>query len=82
MGVTIKKGWARGYRDGELKLNEVEPMNLRIEPYGSALLSEPYMQYGTKYDKMSPGKMKYVYSGVDDNGNQVKTELEIERYPK
>jgi len=82
VGVTIKKGWARGYRGGELKLNKVDPLNLRIEPYGSTLFSKPYMQYGIVHDKTSPGKMKYVYSGIDDNGNEVKTELEITRSPK
>lgn len=82
VGVTIKKGLAKGYRGGELKLNKVDPLNIRIEPYGSALLSKPYMQYGTKYDKRSPGKMKYIYTGIDDNGNEVKAELEITRYPK
>lgn len=82
VGLTIKKGLAKGYRSGELKLNKVDPLNIRIEPYGSALLSEPYMQFSTIHNKTGPGKMKYIYSGIDDNGNEVKAELEITRYPR
>jgi hypothetical protein len=82
VGVTIKKGLAKGYRGGELKLNKVDSLNIRIEPYGSAFLSDPYMQFSTIHNKTGPGKMKFIYSGIDDNGNEVKTELEITRYPK
>ena len=88
VGVTIKKGLAKGYRGGELKLTKVDPLNIKIEPFGSALLGSAtppsivYMQYGTKFDKTSPGKLKLIYSGIDDNGNKVKAELEITRDPK
>jgi hypothetical protein len=82
MGVTIKKGLAKGYRGGKQQLNKVDPLNIRIEPYGSALLSDPYMQFSTVHNKTGPGKMKFIYSGIDDNGNEVKAEFEITRYPK
>ena len=73
---------AKGYRGGQLKLNKVDSLNLRIEPYGSALLSDPYMQFSTIHNRTGPGKMKFIYSGIDDNGNKVEAELEITRYPK
>ena len=87
VGVTINDVWTRGYRGGELKTDNVEFVGLKIEPYGSALLgsassSKVFMQYGTARDKTSPGKIKYIYSGLDDNGNAVKAEMEITRSPK
>jgi hypothetical protein len=82
VGVTIKQVWIRGYRGREEKINRRLPSKHRIEPYGSKFIDTPYMQYGTKYDKTSSGTMKYVYTGNDDNGNEVKAELEITRYPK
>lgn len=82
VGVTIKQCWTRGMRGSQVKENKREPMNLRIEPFGSGLLFTPYMQYGIKYDKKSPGTMKYIYTGIDDNGNKVKAKINITRYPK
>ncbi len=82
VGVTIKKGLAKGYRGGKQQLNKVDHLNIRIEPYGSALLSDPFMQFSTVHNKTGPGKMNFIYSGIDDNGNEVKAELEITRYPK
>ena len=82
VGVTIKKGLAKGDRGGKQQLNKVDHLNIRIEPYGSALLSDPFMQFSTVHNKTGPGKMNFIYSGIDDNGNEVKAELEITRYPK
>jgi hypothetical protein len=81
VGVTIKQVWIRGYRGAKEKMNRREPSNHRIKPFGSVFIDTPYMQFGTKYDKTSPGTMRYVYTGTDDNGNEVKAELKITRYP-
>ena len=82
MGVTIKQVWIRGFRGGKEKINRREPSHHRIEPFGSEFIDTPHMQFGTKYNKYGPGTMQYVYTGTDDNGNEVKAELEITRYPK
>ena len=82
VGVTINKCWVKGMRGSQVKENKPEVVNLRIEAFGSALLFKPYMQYGVKYDKKSPGIMNYIYSGTDDNGNKVEAKINITRYPK
>ena len=82
VGVTLTKCWERGYRGSKEKVNRQISINLRIDKFGSAFLDTPFMQYSTNYDKRSPGTMKFIYSGFDDNGNKVKTELlEITKYP-
>jgi hypothetical protein len=82
VGVTIKQVWIRGYRGEKEKMNRRLPSNHRIEPFGSEFIDTPYMQFGTKYDKTSPGTMRYVYTGTDDNGNEVKAEFEMTRWPR
>jgi len=81
VGVTLTKCWVRGYRGKEQRMNKRKSLNIRIEKYGSKFIDTPFMQYGIKHDKKSPGTMIFVYTGNDDYGNKVKAELRITRHP-
>ena len=82
VGVTLNKCWERGYRGSEEQVNRKTAVHVRIKPFGTAFLDKPFMQFSTNFDKSSPGTMKFIYSGVDDNGHKLKTKvLEITRPP-
>ena len=82
VGVKIYECWERGYRGSTEEVKRRTPMNVYVSPYVSAFIDTVFMQYSTYHDKTRSGTMKFIYNGIDDNGNKVKTELlELTRFP-
>ena len=82
VGVKIYECWERGYRGSTEEVKRRTPMNVYVSPYGSAFIDTVFMQYSTYHDKTRSGTMKFIYNGIDDNGNKVQTELlELTRFP-